>query len=106
MRRHVTVLGGGTMGTALAHAIASADRDCVLWSRDVELVRGVNENRRNPRHFSDLVLGSSLSATTSLEQAMRSARLAIVAVPSDAVRELARDIGTLVPPHLVLLSAA
>jgi len=105
MRRHVTVLGGGAMGTALAHAIASADRDCVLWSREVELVRGVNENRRNPRHFTDLVLGPSLSATTSLKQAMRSAQLAIVAVRSDAVRELAREIGAFVPPDLVLLSA-
>jgi len=105
MRRHVTILGGGTMATALAHAIASADRECVLWSRDIELVHGVNENRRNPRHFADLVLNASLSATTSLEQAMRSAQLAIVAVRSDAVRELAREICAFVPPDLVLLSA-
>ena len=55
------------------------------------LLGSVNENRRNPRHFADLVLGPSVSATTSLEQAMRSAQLAIVAVRSDAVRELARQ---------------
>src|SRR6266567_197868 len=105
MGRHVAVLGGGTMGTALAHAIASANRDCILWSKDSELVRGVNEKRRNPRHFPDLVLGPSLSATSSLDQAVRAAQLAIVAVKSDEVRELARNIGKSVPADLVFLSA-
>ena len=105
MGRHVAVLGGGTMGTTLAWAVACADRECVLWSRDAELVRGINEDHRNPRHFTDLILGPSLSATSSLKDAVRTARLAIIAVRSDQVRALARDIGAYAPSDLVLLSA-
>jgi len=93
------------MGTTLADAVAAGDRDCVLWSPDVELVRGVNETHRNPRHFSDVVLAPSLSATASLEDAVRFAQLAIIAVGSDRVRGLARSIGAFVPSDLVLLSA-
>ena len=105
MRRHVAVLGSGTMGTALAHAVASTGRDCVLWSQDTELVRSVNEDHRNPRHFPDLLLGPSLSATTNLEAAVRAARLAIIAVRSDGGRNLARGMGASVPSDLVALSA-
>ena len=105
MKHPVAVLGGGTMGTALADAVASGGRDCVLWSPDSDLVGAVNETHRNPRHFSDHVLALSLSATTSLADAVGSAALAIVAVRSDRVRALARNIAAFVPADLVLLSS-
>jgi glycerol-3-phosphate dehydrogenase (NAD(P)+) len=105
MKRPVAVLGSGTMGTALADAIAFGGRDCALWSPDVDLVRGVNEKHRNPRHFSNHILPSSLSATTSLEDAVGSAPLAIVAVRSEEFRSLARSMARFVPADLVLLSA-
>ncbi|HKX10056.1 MAG TPA: NAD(P)H-dependent glycerol-3-phosphate dehydrogenase [Stellaceae bacterium] len=105
MKHHVAVLGGGTMGTALAHAVASAGRDCVLWSADAELVRGVNETRRNPRHFTELVLGPSLSATTDLGHALGNAKLAVVAVRSHELRDLARRIRGSLPDGVVLVSA-
>ncbi|MGH7126824.1 MAG: NAD(P)H-dependent glycerol-3-phosphate dehydrogenase [Stellaceae bacterium] len=104
-KHHVAILGGGTMGTALAHAIASAGRECILWSPDSELVRGVNETHRNPRHFADFVLGASLSATTDLRHAVGTARLAVAAVRSHELRALARGIGGLLPESAVLLSA-
>jgi glycerol-3-phosphate dehydrogenase (NAD(P)+) len=105
MKHRVAVLGSGTMGTALANAVATSGRACVMWSADAELVRGVNETHRNPRHFSDQLLPPSLTATTSLEDAVGSAELAIIAVRSDGVRALAQRIAASVPPEQVLLSA-
>jgi glycerol-3-phosphate dehydrogenase (NAD(P)+) len=105
MTHRVAVLGDGTMGTALADAVGSGNRGCVLWSPDVELVRAVNERHRNPRHFSEHVLAHSLSATTIIEEAVASAQLVIVAVGSDLFRGIARSISAFVAPELVLLSA-
>jgi glycerol-3-phosphate dehydrogenase (NAD(P)+) len=103
--QHRVVLGSSTMGTALGTAVASAGRACVVWSADAELVRGIDESHRNPRHFSDQLLPPSLAATASLEDAVATAELAMVAARSDGVRALAQRFAAFVSPELVLLSA-
>jgi glycerol-3-phosphate dehydrogenase (NAD(P)+) len=74
------------MGTALANAVASGDRQAVLWSEDAAIVRSVNDSHRNPVHFTDHVLPRCLSATSNLREALTGAGCVLVAVPSEAVR--------------------
>jgi len=105
MKARAAVLGGGTMGTALANAVASGHRDCVLWSRDAELVRDINGNHRNSRHFPDRPLAHSLRATATLEEAVAGTQLAIIAVRSDAFRGLVRELSVFAPRKLVVFSA-
>jgi glycerol-3-phosphate dehydrogenase (NAD(P)+) len=105
MSARVTVFGDGTMGTALAAAVASQGRSCLLWSEDALLVREINERHRHLRHFVDRALPASLRATTNLQDALSSPELAIVAVGSTQFRNLAKRIGPFASPELIILSA-
>ena len=102
----VAVLGGGSCGTCLAHlASLAGDEEVVLWMRDGEAVREVNEKHTNARYLGDVKLSTRVRATTELKDAVRRSRLVIVCVPSSAFREVAGAAGEFVTGDQVLLSA-
>lgn len=102
----VAVIGGGSWGTTLAHLAAMAgDEEVVLWMRDPEAVREVNDHHRNRRYLGDVRLAKTVRATTELKDAVPGTRLVIVCVPSSAFREVAGAVGEFVTGDQVLLSA-
>ena len=102
----VAVIGGGSWGTTLAHLAAMAgDEEVVLWMRDPDAVREVNERRTNARYLGDVELAPTVRATTDLGDAVAGTRLVIVCVPSSAFREVAGAAGEFVTGDQVLLSA-
>lgn len=83
----VGVLGGGRWGLALACAVARNGHPTMLHSR---------------RHERPDALPAAVSVTTDLGALAAHARLLLVAVPSDVVREVARSLGDVVDGgHLV-----
>jgi glycerol-3-phosphate dehydrogenase (NAD(P)+) len=102
----VAVLGGGSWGTCLAHlASLAGDEEVVLWMRDADAVREVNEQRTNARYLGEVELSPRVRATTDLKDAVHRSRLVIVCVPSSAFREVAGAAGEFVTGDQVLLSA-
>ena len=77
----VGIVGAGTFGTALASVVARAGRRVVLWSRDAEVVRRINVDRRCPR-LPDAELPAPLEATADARHLAAEARLIILAVVS------------------------
>src|SRR5688572_6382931 len=92
------------MGTALAHVLAQ-NESCHLWTPDPVVARSINEHHRHPAHFADRVLAQTLVATPDLAEAIRGARLVLVAVGSRSFRSICADLAPLVRPGQAFLSA-
>lgn len=93
---NVTVLGGGSFGTALANVIAKNGLPTQLWMRDAERAQQVQQERINKAYLPDYTLADSLTITADLTAALASSQLVFISVPSASFREVAR----LVKPHL------
>jgi glycerol-3-phosphate dehydrogenase (NAD(P)+) len=65
-KSHITVIGGGAWGTALAQAAASAGRPVVLWAREPEVVADINNLRENRRFLAGIRLSPAIQATASI----------------------------------------
>ena len=91
----VTVLGGGSWGTTVAHLCAH-NTQTVLWARDEATVADVNERHENTKYLAGHALHPSLTATTDFARAVADTDLLIMGVPTGAFRETAR----LAAPHL------
>lgn len=104
--RRVAVIGAGSWGTALAMVAARNQLDVMLWAREPEVAREINRARKNPFYLSDFELPENIHATTAVGEAIEGAGIALLVVPSHAMREMT----TLMRPHLrpdtVLVSAA
>jgi len=89
----VAVLGAGSWGTALASLLARNGHRTVIWGRDAEQVRAINERHENTRYLPGIPLPESLGASTDLPATVRAADVVLVVTPShafgDTVRALA-----------------
>lgn len=85
------VLGSGSWGTALAALLVHAGVPTWLWARDSEVVRSLASTRSNPRYLPGFELPEDLWPTDDLSVAME-ADLVVIAVPSQALRDVARQL--------------
>jgi len=102
----VAVLGSGAWGTVLAALLAEAGAAVALWARRPEHAALLRARRENPAYLPDFPLPDGVRATADLRDATRDADLAVVAVPSRAVRALVRALPRPQEAVLPLLLAA
>ena len=102
---HITVLGAGAWGTALAGALAPR-HPVLLWGRDSAALASIDETRRNERYLPGIGLPAALRCTAELAAAVGHARhgLLLIATPTAALRDLARRLrGSEALPPIVWL---
>jgi glycerol-3-phosphate dehydrogenase (NAD(P)+) len=80
------IIGAGSWGTALAIALAPRFERVMLWARDAELVRDMNETRENRRYLAGIALPAQVSVTAQLERAAAGIPIVLTAVPSRYLR--------------------
>jgi len=82
----ITVFGGGSWGTALAHHLASEGKDVLLWCRSAEQARAITLTGHNPKHLKHVDLAPKLLSTANLADAAEFSTHWISAVPAQAFR--------------------
>lgn len=83
----VAVLGAGAWGTALALLASSKGVPVSLWARRPQHAQAMQEERQNREYLPGALFPESLHPTAEAEEALHEARLAVVALPSKAIRE-------------------
>jgi glycerol-3-phosphate dehydrogenase (NAD(P)+) len=83
----VSVLGSGAWGTTMAQVLVDAGNSVMLWGRNSEVVSEINSAHTNSKFLPGITLPSSLSATTSIEEALRQPDYVVMAIPSQSLRE-------------------
>jgi glycerol-3-phosphate dehydrogenase (NAD(P)+) len=101
----LAVLGGGSWGTALSAHLVRSGHGVRLWLRTADVARAINERRENPIYLPGVTLPAGLEATTDLAEAISGAETAFVVIPSEYCRAIYRQLRSVAPPALVLVSA-
>jgi glycerol-3-phosphate dehydrogenase (NAD(P)+) len=99
------VVGAGSWGTALAIHLARIGHDVQLWARDAALVTDMQERRANAVYVPDVNFPAALTATHSLETALRPAGVVVVAVPSHGLRHVLAQGAPYLAPDALVVSA-
>ena len=100
----ITVLGSGGWGTALALLLLDNGNDATLWSHREDGAAELRRKRENPL-LKGVALPETLGISSSLE-GVKESGLVVMAVPSFAVRETARNIAPLLRRDAVVVSVA
>lgn len=82
------IVGAGSWGTALALALGRKGVSVSLWGRDTAEIARLQASRVNEKYLPGHELPDCVRAFDDLEQAADNARIAILAVPSGAAREV------------------
>jgi glycerol-3-phosphate dehydrogenase (NAD(P)+) len=101
----VTVLGGGSWGTALAVHLARQRHAVRLWARDPALVAEMASMRSNANYLPDVILPPSVAVTQKIDEALAGSELVVVAVPSHGYRAVLRSAARHLAKSAVVVSA-
>jgi len=99
----VTVLGAGSWGTALALLLGRKGLQVKLWSCEAPVVDEINSTRRNPAYLPGHLLPQNISATGDLAEALDGADCVVFAIPSEALRTVARQVAQIGAPGSPLI---
>ena len=99
----VAVIGAGSWGTTVASVVAP-NASTVLWARNAELVTTMSSTRRNDRYLPDAPLPDDLEFTPSLKEAVSSADVVVMGVPSHGFRDVVSEASQFVRPWVPVVS--
>jgi len=102
----LSVFGGGSWGTAVAHQLARRGHDVLLWAREQEVVEGINDRHRNPLFVSDLDLDPGIHAVNDLESAAAHSEVWLWVVPVQFSRAVMEELQPLTGDRVVVVSAS
>lgn len=90
MSNKVAVIGGGSFGTALATLAAKDGREVVMYVREEEVIKAINESNVNPIFLPDSLLPKNISAKSMDDILNCKEEYIIWSVPSQFTRNMAK----------------
>lgn len=91
MRIRVAVIGAGSWGTTVAH-LAARNKPTMLWARREVVADEINDKHVNSDYLAGYKLHPNLMATTSMEAAVSTADVVVMAVPSSGFRDVMEEV--------------
>lgn len=85
---NIAILGGGSWGTALAQAQASAGHSVRLWSNNMNIVETINQTRINTKYLPGISLHENIVATTDMQAAINNCAIALIVIPAQAIKQV------------------
>ncbi len=99
----VAVIGAGSWGTTVA-SLAAVNTPTTLWARRGDLVETMRSTRENPDYLAGFRLPDELEVTDSMEEAVGSADVLVMAVPSHGFRDIAAEAAGSIRPWVPVVS--
>ena len=91
-KNKICVLGAGSWGTALAQHLLRVGHIVKIWSPETNVLEDIRVNNKNSKYFPANDLTPGLIPVADLDEALKSAELVVVAVPSFAYREVSKKL--------------
>jgi glycerol-3-phosphate dehydrogenase (NAD(P)+) len=102
--RTISVLGGGSFGTALANIIAHNGFDTWLWMRSEQQVADCLAQRENRKYLPGYSLEPALHISADLAATVARADVLVVAIPSHSFRAVVKAMAPQVRPDCMVIS--
>lgn len=101
----IVVTGTTSWGTTLAILLANNGHDVTLLARSASEAQNLETSRQNARFLPELLFPHTMHVSNSIEYATDGASMAIIAVPSNTLRDNVKTLAPYLDKHTILLSA-
>jgi glycerol-3-phosphate dehydrogenase (NAD(P)+) len=103
--KNIAVIGAGAWGTALAKHLAEKDLEIRLWAYEHDVARSINIAHENPIYLKGVTLPATLTATSSLANALEGCNGILFVAPSHVARSVLENVAACLTDPIPLISA-
>lgn len=100
----VSVLGGGSFGTALANIISANGHHTNLWMRNVDRAGQCQSTRQNAVYLPGVKLHDKLLVTADLQGCVSRSDLVVISIPSQSFRQVSKLVAPFIKPNTIVVS--
>ena len=104
--KKISVIGAGSWGSALALSLYKNNHKVHMWTRDEEQVKEICETKQNSKFLPGIILPDDLIVSGDLEEVVKDSEIIVLAVPSQAVRSVCKQIKPFVKDNQILVDVA
>ena len=104
--KKICVLGAGSWGSALALSLAKKGYNVMMWTLSQEQADKINKTKENIDYLPGILFPNNIEITTNIEKAISDSKLVVLAVPSQAIRNVCKQIKEFINPNQILVDVA
>ncbi|WP_054740502.1 NAD(P)H-dependent glycerol-3-phosphate dehydrogenase [Cellulosilyticum ruminicola] len=104
--KKITVIGAGGWGLALGLLLNEQGNHITFWCYDEKEKNDILQHRENKRCLPGIKIPLEITFTTDMQQALNDADVAIVAVPSKAIRSTAKMMQPFIPAKTIVVNVS
>ena len=102
----ISIIGGGSWGSALAVLLASKGIRSVLWLRDKEQVNQIRRDRINKKYLDKIYLDDKIQVTSDIDEAILEKEVIVLAIPTQSLRSSLSFIGDRIKENQIIVNVS
>ena len=106
LKRKITLLGGGSWGTALSRLLSENGHQVTVWLRDEEQCRLLSTERVNKKYLPEVRIPENIVFTPDIDEAVKNAEIILIVTPTQMIRGVLRQISPEYKKDKIIVNAS
>ncbi|MBE0478817.1 NAD(P)H-dependent glycerol-3-phosphate dehydrogenase, partial [Candidatus Aerophobetes bacterium] len=108
MSEPISVLGMGMFGFVLSRhlALKYPGKKILVYDKEEKIIKSLLEEKNHPLHFQEYAIPDNITPTNDLEKVVTLSQIIVIAIPTQKMRDAAKDLEKYVKKNTLLLNVA
>ncbi|WP_312699560.1 NAD(P)H-dependent glycerol-3-phosphate dehydrogenase [Sedimentibacter sp.] len=106
LNRKITLLGGGSWGTALAKLLSENGHRVIVWLRDENQCRELDIERVNKKYLPKIRIPDNIIFTSDINEAAKDAEMLLIVTPTQKIRSVLKQIDKEYKTDKIIINAS
>lgn len=106
MSINITLLGGGSWGTALSKLLSENGHNVTVWLRDENQCKELTTSRINKKYLPKVTIPENIKFTSDINEAVKDAKILLLVVPTQQIRGVLKQIKDEYKENKIIINAS
>lgn len=106
LKKRITLLGGGSWGTALAKLLSENGHDVTVWLRDEEQCKAISTERVNKKYLPKVTIPENIKFTSNINEATDNSEFILIVTPTQMIRGILKQLSNENKTNKVIINAS
>jgi glycerol-3-phosphate dehydrogenase (NAD(P)+) len=106
LKKNITLLGGGSWGTALSKLLSENGHKVTVWLRDDNQCRELTYTRVNKKYLPKVKIPENILFTSNINEAVKDAEILLLVTPTQMIRGVLKQIKDEYKENKIIINAS